>query len=155
MTWLIDHVCVWIQCTCSSAHITKLICQRCCYLCRLKPNSWVEGQCCHWQWVAEQRSKERLHERRRLKKKRALQGARRPPARTTSCVRTARIERKDVNFEATFGGLGSFSCKRSFLLEECLLRTAISVVNKDGAINLRGGRTLLSCPSFAGRVSSL
>ena len=28
--------------------------------------------------------------------------------------RTARIAGKDVNFEAPFGGLGSFSCKRSF-----------------------------------------
>ena len=96
----------------SSAHATQLIC--CCYLCRLKPVSWVEGQCCYWQWVAEQRSKERLHERRRLKKKRALKGARRPLARTASCVRTARIARKDVNFEVPFGDLGSFSCKRNF-----------------------------------------
>ena len=45
-------------------------------------------------------------------------------------MRAARTARKDVNFEAPFGGLGSFSCKRSFLLEECLLRATISVVNK-------------------------
>ena len=57
-------------------------------------------------------------------------------------MRTARIARKDVNFEAPFGGLGSFLCKRSFLLEECLLRATISVVSKDGAINLRGGSKL-------------
>ena len=62
---------------------------------------------------------------------------------------------KDVNFEAPFGGLGSFSCKRSFLLEECLLRATISVVSKDGAINLRGGRTLLTCHFFASWASFL
>ena len=70
-------------------------------------------------------------------------------------MRTARIARKDVNFEAPFGGLGSFSCKRSFLLEECLLRATISVVSKDGAINLRGGRTSLTCHFFAGWASFL
>ena len=70
-------------------------------------------------------------------------------------MRTARKARKDVNFEAPFGGLGSFSCKRSFLIEECLLRATISVVNKDGAINLRGGRTLLTCHFFAGWASFL
>ena len=52
-------------------------------------------------------------------------------------------------------GLGSFLCKRSFLLEECLLRATISVVSEDGAINLRGGRTLLTCHFFAGWASSL
>ena len=67
------------------------------------------------------------------------------PARPRACMRKARIARKDVNFEAPFGGLGNFSCKRSFLLEECLLRATISVVNKDRAIKLRGGRTLLTC----------
>ena len=87
--------------------------------------------------------------------KRALEGARRPSARTAACMRTARIARKDVNFEAPFGGLGSFLCKKSFLLEECLLRATISVVSKDGAINLRGGRTLLTCHFFAGWASSL
>ena len=68
-----------------------------------------------------------------MTEKRALEGARRPSARTTACMRrpTARIARKDVNFEAPFGGLGSFSCKRSFLIEECLLRATISVVSKD------------------------
>ena len=70
-------------------------------------------------------------------------------------MRTARIARKDVNLEAPLGGLGSFSCKRSFLLEECLLRATISVVNKDGAINLRGGRILLTCHFFAGWASFL
>ena len=99
--------------------------------------------------------KERLHERQPLKKKRALKGARRPSARTLPCAHTARIARKDVNFEAPFGGLGSFSCKRSFLLEECSLRATISVVNKDGAINLRVERTLLTCIFFAGWASSL
>ena len=144
-----------MQSTCSSAHVTQLIC--CCYLqlCRLKPISWVEGQCCYWQWVAEQRFKERLHERQPLKKKRALEGARRPSARTALCVRMARIARKDANFEAPFGGLGSFLCERNFLLEECSLRATISVVNKDGAINLRGGRTLLTCLFLAGWASSL
>ena len=62
---------------------------------------------------------------------------------------------ENVSFEAPFGGLGSFSCKRTFLLEECLLRATISVVSKDGVINLRGGRTLLICPFFAGWASSL
>ena len=66
-------------------------------------------------------------------------------------MRTARIARKDVNLEAPCGGLGSFLCKRSFLLEECLLEATISVVSKDGAINLRGGRTLLTC-HFLGRL---
>ena len=75
------------------------------------------------------------------------------PARPRA-LRTARIARKDVNFEAPFGGLGSFSCKRSFFLEEYLLRAMFSVVNKDGAINLRDGRTLLTCPFFAGWTSS-
>ena len=124
-------------------------------ICRLKLISWVEGQCCYWQWVAEERSEERLHERQLLKKKRVLEGARRPSARTASCMRTARIAGKDVNFEAPFGGLGSFSCKRSFLLEECLLRATISVVNKDGSINLPVGRTLSTCPFFAGWASSV
>ena len=76
-----------------------------------------------------------------------------PPA--AACLRTARIARKDVNFEAPFGGLGSFSCKRSFFLEEYFLRAMFSVVNKEGAINLRDGRTLLTCPFFAGWTSSL
>ena len=148
---LADRRCMRVdpcQCPCSSEHVTQLIC--CCYayeyLCRLKPITWVEGQCCYWQWVAEQRSKERLHERRRLKKKRALEGARRHSARPAWCVRTVRIARKDVNFEAPFGRLGSLSCRNSFLLEECLLRATIPVVNKDWAINLRGGRTLLNLP---------
>ena len=66
------------------------------------------------------------------------------------CMRTARIARKDISFEAPFRGLGSFLCKRSFLLEECLLRAAISVVS-----NLRGGRTLLTRHFFAGWASSL
>ena len=111
----IDNVCVWIQCrsSCSYAHVTQLIC--CCYLCHLEPISWVEGQCCYWQWVAEQRSKEHLHERRRLKKKLALKGARRPSAGTGLYV-AVRIAPKDVNFEAPFGGLCRFSCKRSFCL---------------------------------------
>ena len=87
--------------------------------------------------------------------KRALEGARRPSVRAVVCVRTVRIARKDINFEAPFGGLGSFLCKRSFLLEECLLRATISVVSKDGAINLRGERTLLPCHFFAGWASSL
>ena len=92
-----------------------------------------------------------MHKRQRLStEKRALEGARRPSARTAACLRTARIARKDVNLEAPFGGLGSFSCKRSFFLEEYLLRAMFSVVNKDGAINLRDGRTLLTCPFFAG-----
>ena len=97
-----------------------------------------------------------MHKRQRLStEKRALEGARRPSGRTTACLHTARIARKDVNFEAPFGGLGSFSCKRSFFLEEYLLRAMFSVVNKDGAINLRDGRTLLTCPFFAGGTSSL
>ena len=63
-----------------------------------------------------------MHKRQRLStEKRALEGARRPSARTAACLRTARIARKDVNFEAPFGGLGSFSCKRSFFLEEYFL----------------------------------
>ena len=57
-----------LPCTCSSAHVTHLQLICCCWLqlCRLKPISWVEGQCCYWQWVAEQRSRdpECLHERR-------------------------------------------------------------------------------------------
>ena len=126
---------------------------------RLRAFSWVEAQCCHWQWVAEQRSKALapcMHKRQRLStEKRALEGARRPSARMAACLRTARIARKDVNFEAPFGGLGSFSRKRSFFLEEYLLRAMFSVVNKDGAINLRDGRTLLTCPFFAGWTSSL
>ena len=97
-----------------------------------------------------------MHKRQRLStEKRALDGARRPSVRTATCLRTARIARKDVNFEAPFGGLGSFSCKRSFFLQEYLLRAMFSVVNKDGAINLRDGRTLLTCPFFAGWTSSL
>ena len=70
-------------------------------------------------------------------------------------MRTARTARKDVNFEAPFGGLGSFLCKRSFLLEEYLLRPTNSVVSKDGAFNLRGGKTLLTCHFFVGWASSL
>ena len=94
-----------------------------------------------------------MHKRQRLStEKRALEGARRPSVRTATCMRTAKIARKDVNFEAPFGGLGSFLCKRSFLLEECLLRATISVVSKDGAINLRGGRTLLTCHFLAGWI---
>ena len=90
-----------------------------------------------------------MHKRQRLStEKRALEGARRPSARMGACLRTARIARKDVNFEAPFGGLGSFSCKRSFFLEEYLLRAMFSVVNKVGAINLRDGRTLLTGPFF-------
>ena len=82
--------------------------------------SWTEGQCCYWQWAGSwPKMWERLNKPRRLKKKRELEGVRRPLARTALCVRTARIARKDVNFEAPFGGLGSFSCKRNFLLEEC------------------------------------
>ena len=53
----------------------------------------------------------------------------RPSACTAVCVRTARIARNDVNFETPFGGLGSFSCKRSFLPEERLLRATISMVS--------------------------
>ena len=60
--------------------------------------------------------------------------------------RTARIARKDGNFEAPFGGLGCFSCKRSFFLEEYLLRAMFSVVNKDGAINLRDGEDIVNLP---------
>ena len=149
VAWPIDNVRVQIQlCPRHSAYPC------CCYLCRLMPITWVEGQGSYWQWVAEQRSKERLHERQRLKKKRALEGAIRPSARTASCVLTARTARKGVNFEAPFEGLGSFSWKRSFLLEEYLLRATISVVSKDGTINLRGGRTL-TCTFFAGWASSL
>ena len=85
----------------------------------------------------------------------SFEGARRPSARTAACLRTARIARKDVNFEAPFGGFGSFSCKRSFFLQEYLLRAMFSVVNKDGAINLRDDRTLLTCPFLAGWTSSL
>ena len=36
--------------------------------------------------------------------------------------------------------------QKELFLEEYLLRAMFSVVNKDGAINLRDGRTLLTCP---------
>ena len=55
-----------------------------------------------------------------------------------------------VDFEAPCGGLGSFSCKRTTLLGECLLRATRSVLKEDEAINLRGGRTFLTCPTFTG-----
>ena len=57
------------------------------------------------------------------------------------------IARKDVNFEAPFGGLGSFSCKRSFFLEEYLFRAMFSVVSKERSTCETGG---LTCPFFAG-----
>ena len=58
----------------SSAQADLLLLQ---YRCHLEPIIWVKGQCCYRQWVAEQRSKDRLHERRRLKNKRVLERTRR------------------------------------------------------------------------------
>ena len=101
----------------------------------------------------------------------ALEGARRPSAGAVAyahrclCVRTCGIGTPFMNTDGlccasrpmgrwdstkrrqlwgSFRGLGSFSCKRSFLLEECSLRATISVVSKDWMINLRDGRTLLT-----------
>ena len=60
------------------------------------------------------------------------------------CMRTARIARKDVNFEAPFGGLGSFSCKRSFysrnayfeLQSQWLAKTVEQPARREDIVNL-------------------
>ena len=118
----------------------------------LEAVSRVAGQCCNWQWVAEQRS-------RALARKTALDGeasARSSKKTFGGGVRTYnKGSTQTRQLWGSFQRLGSFSCTRSFILEECLLWATISVVGKDGAINLRVGRTLIICPFFAGCASCL